>query len=137
MKFVKITVDGHEYTLVQNSDGIWTVTNRAPLTAGDYVMTVTVTAENGREIVIDTTDEELLRAVTLLVRNGDTDAGVRMLDYYPEVIKKIYEFQALMYAEGFEVDFAKSDIDMVANEAWLQTMGHNSLISCSRYKFLR
>lgn len=128
MKFVRITVDGVTYNLIKSHDGTWMVTNRAPLSAGDYIMTVTVTTEAGQEFVIDTTDEELLKAVTLLVINGNSEGGRRMLDYYPEVIKRILEFQALMFTEGFEVDFAKSDIELVINDAWLLTMGESRIV---------
>lgn len=128
MKFVRITVDGVTYNLVKSHDGTWMATNRAPLSAGDYIMTVTVTTEAGQEFVIDTTDEELLKAVTLLVINGNSEGGRRMLDYYPEVIKRILEFQALMFTEGFEVDFAKSDIELVINDAWLLTMGESRIV---------
>ena len=128
MKFVKITVDGVTYNLTKSNDGSWIVTNRAPLSAGDYIMTLTITTENGQEIVIDTTDEELLKAVTLLVINGNSEGGRRMLNYSPEVIKRISEFQALMFAEGFEIDFAKSDIELVINDAWLLTMGESRVV---------
>lgn len=127
MKFVKVTVDGKTYTLVQNEDGNWVVTNRAPFSSGEYVLTITLTTETGQEIVLDTTDEELLRAVTLLVVDGATEAGVRMLDYYPQVIKIIADFKALMLAEGFEVDFLKTDVNMVVNEAYLLTMGESRI----------
>jgi hypothetical protein len=123
MKFVKITVDGVVYNLMQLEDGTWVVTNRAPLSAGEYVMTITVVTEAGQEITIDTTDEELLKAVTLLVENGSTESGRRMLDYYPWVIKIILEFQAIIFSEGFEIDFLKSDVRMAVNDAWLLTMG--------------
>lgn len=128
MKYVRITVDGVTYNLVEISEGNWVVTARAPLSAGDYVMTVTMTTENGREITLDTTDEELLKAVTLLVRDGTTEGGVRMLDYYPEVIKVISEFKALMLSEGFEVDFLKTDVNLLVNEAYLRTMGESRII---------
>lgn len=127
MKFVKITVDGVTYTLTESGNGIWTVTNRAPLSEGDYLVTVTLTTEQGRDIVIDSTDESLLRALTLLVRDGTTESGSRMLNYYPQVIKQILEFQALMYAEGFEIDFLKSDIQLIANNAYLNTMDESRI----------
>ena len=127
MKYVRITVDGKTYTLVQKDDGSWVVTNRAPLLAGSYVMTVTLTTQNGQDIVVDTTDEELLKAVTLLVIDGKTEAGVRMLDYYPQVIKIIAEFKALTLTEGFEIDFLKSDVNLSVNEAWLLTMGESRI----------
>ncbi len=128
MKYVKITVDGVEYNLTQTLDGSWVVTNKAPRSAGDYVMTVTFVTPNGQEIVLDTNDEELLKAVTLLVRDGDTESGNRMYDYYPEVIKKIIEFQAIPYTEGFEVDFLKGDFTVVVNNAWLMTMDESRII---------
>lgn len=127
MKFVRITVDGVVYTLTESGNGIWTVTNRAPLSEGDYLVTVTLTTEQGRDIVIDSTDEDLLRALTLLVRDGTTESGNRMLNYYPQVIKQILEFQALMYAEGFEIDFLKSDMQLVANNAYLTTMDESRI----------
>ena len=123
MQFVKVTVDGRTYTLVKQSDGTWVVTNQAPRTAGEYLMTVTIVTENGQEIELDTEDEELRKAVTLLVTEGDTESGNRMLDYYPQAIKQILEFQALTNAEGYEVDFLKSDIQLLGADAWLTTMG--------------
>ena len=128
MKYVRIAVDGKIYNLVETADGSWTVTNKAPLAAGDYVMAVTLTTESGQEITLDTTDEELLKAVTLLVRDGVTEGGIRMLDYYPEVIKRILEFQSLMLTEGFEIDFLKTDVNTIVNEAWLLTMSESRII---------
>lgn len=127
MQFVRITVDGVDYNLVKTAKDDWMVTAEAPRSAGDYVMTVTLTTETGREIVVDTTDEELAKAVTLLVRNGTTESGIRMLDYYPDVIKRIVEFKALMYSEGFEIDFIKSDINLTLNDAYLSTMSESRI----------
>ena len=127
MKFVKITVDGVTYNLVKTANDNWVVTAEAPRSAGEYIMTITLTTESGREIVVDTTDEELAKAVTLLVQNGTTESGIRMLDYYPEVIKKIVEFKALMYSEGFEIDFIKSDIALALNDAYLSTMSESRI----------
>lgn len=122
MKYVQVTVDGKTYNLVKSADGDWKVTNRAPLLVGDYLVTVTITTEQGQEITLDTTDEELLKALILLVREGTTESGNRMLNYYPWVVKCITEFQALIMAEGFEIDFGKSDIDLIVNNAYLTTM---------------
>lgn len=127
MQFVRITVDGVDYNLVKTAKDDWVVTAEAPRSAGDYVMTVTLTTESGQEIVVDTTDEELAKAVTLLVRNGTTESGIRMLDYYPDVIKRIVEFKALMYSEGFEIDFIKSDINLTLNDAYLSTMNESRI----------
>lgn len=125
MKFVKVTVDGVTYNLTQSVNGEWLVTNRAPRVPGEYFLTVTLTTEAGREIVIDTTDEDLADALLLLVQAKYTQHGQRMLNYYPEVIKNIEEFRALMMTEGFEIDFLHSELEFILNEAYLLTMSES------------
>lgn len=123
MRYVQITVDGVIYTLRENTKGEWTVTNKAPYLAGEYPIQVTVTTEAGQKVIIDVDDPELLHALTLIVTEGTTIAGERMINYYPEVIRKILEFQAIIVSEGFEVDFLKNNIELMVNEAYLSTMG--------------
>lgn len=123
MKYVEITVDGITYILREQGNGQWVVTNRAPYSSGEYLIKVTVTTEAGQVVDIDVDDPELLRALTLIVQEGTTISGERMLNYYPQVIRQIIEFQALMKAEGFEIDFLHSDIELLVNEAYLTTMG--------------
>lgn len=125
MKSVQITVDGVTYTLRQNARGEWVVTNRAPYIAGEYPITVTVTTEAGQIVDVDTDDPELLKALILIVNEGTTASGERMWSYWPEVIRKILEFQAIAKSEGFEVDFLKNDIELSVNEAYLTTMGED------------
>ena len=127
MKYVRITVDGITYNLVKMEDGTWVITTRAPQSAGDYLITVTLTTEAGQEIVVDTDDEDLLQALTLLVREGDTVSGDRMRKYYPKVISDIQEFKAIVRAEGFEVDFLKSELSIVVDDAYLTTMSEERI----------
>ena len=125
MKYVQIIVDGVTYTLQQNNRGEWSVTNRAPYLAGEYPITVMGTTEAGRQITLEVDDPELLRALLLIVTEGNTISGERMLNYWPRVIQEILEFQAIANAEGFEIDFASSDINVMVNEAYLTTMGED------------
>ena len=127
MKCVKITVDGVVYTLREKANGEWTVTNKAPYVAGEYLIEITVTTEAGRDVVIDVDDPELLRSLLLIVKEGTTISGERMKDYWPEVISRILEYQALVKAEGFEIDFLKNDIELLVNEAYLSTMGEERI----------
>lgn len=127
MKYVQITVDGVLYTLRENLNGEWTVTNRAPYIAGEYPVAVTVTTEAGQIVEISVDDPELVHALTLIVTEGSTVSGERMLKYYPYVVQKILEFQAIIKAEGFEVDFLKNDIQLCVNEAYLTTMSETRI----------
>ena len=125
MKYVHITVDGVTYTLQQNQNGEWTITNRAPYVAGEYPITVSATTKLGQQITIDVDDPELLQALLLIVRDGSTVSGERMLNYYPQVIQQILEFKALTKVEGFEIDELKSAINVSVNEAYLTTMSES------------
>ena len=51
----------------------------------------------------------------------------RMLDYYPEVIKAIEEFQAIINSEYPEFDSLDKSSMNTINDAWLLTMGEERL----------
>lgn len=123
MRSVQITVDGVLYTLREKQNGEWAVTNRAPYVAGEYPVEVIVTTEAGQIVVVNVDDPELIHALLLIVTEGTTVSGERMKNYYPEAIRRILDFQAIIAAEGFEVDFLKNDIELSVNDAYLSTMG--------------
>lgn len=127
MRYVRIVVDGITYTLQQNANGEWTVTNKAPYVSGEYQIAVLATTEQGQELQLEVDDPELYRALTLIVTEGDTVSGKRMIDYYPEAIQRILEFQALINSEGYEVDFLKSGVSICVNEAYLTTMSEERI----------
>lgn len=128
MRYVQIIVDGVTYTLRQQANGEWTVTNKAPYVKGEYPIAVLATTEAGQVVEIDVADDSLLQqALILIVNEGATISGERMLNYYPEVIQKLVEFQALMKTEGFEVDFIRNDIELIVNEAYLLTMSERRI----------
>ena len=128
MRYVQIVVDGITYTLQQNASGAWTITNKAPGVGGEYQITVLATTESGQTVQLNTDDPELYRALILIVKDGDTVSGERMREYYPPVIQRILEFQALIRTEGFEVDFLTSDISLCVNEAYLVTMSEERIV---------
>jgi uncharacterized protein YmfQ (DUF2313 family) len=50
-----------------------------------------------------------------------------MLSYYPDVIKQISEFQALIGAEGVEIDELTNEVTVLVDEAYLTTMGEDRI----------
>ncbi len=129
MRYVHITVDGVTYTLQEQANGSWTVTNKAPYVSGEYPVEVTVTTESGQVYTIDVDDPELAEALILTVTEGVTVSGERMLNYYPKAVQQILEFQSIIKSEGFEIDFLKSDVQLLVNEAYLTTMGEERVAS--------
>lgn len=47
----------------------------------------------------------------------------RMINYYPDVLKSILEYQAIMYTEGAEIDLLKERTEQLVNDAYMETMG--------------
>lgn len=129
MRYVQITVDGVTYTLQEQANGSWMVTNKAPYVGGEYPIEVIVTTESGGVFTVDVDDPELAEALILIVTEGISTSGERMLNYYPKVVQQILEFQAIIKSEGFEVDFLKSDVQLLVNEAYLTTMGEERVAS--------
>ena len=127
MKYVKLTVNGVTYNLIQTVNDVWTITNRAPMTSGEYLMTVTVTTDSGQEIELSADDPELAAALTLIVKEGSTVIGSQMLEYYPPVLQMLRELQAVVKIEGFELDFLNSELTFVLNDAYLLTMGEDRI----------
>lgn len=127
MKFVTVTVNGQTKTMTQNSDGSWVVTNTAPTIPGAYPVELTLTTDSGNNVTITSDDPNLAKSLLLIVNGGNTVYGQQMLDYYPEIIKVIVEFQALMWTEGFEFDVLHSEFDLKFNDAYLHLMNEERI----------
>lgn len=56
------------------------------------------------------------------------DAKERMLNYYPDVIKAILEFQAIADSDGIELNTLREKYNDVLNDAYLTTMGEARII---------
>lgn len=122
MRYAQLTVNDVTYTLREQSNGSWLVTNKSLNFGIEYPIEVIVTTENGQEIKINVDDPMLAEAMTLIATDGITISGQRMFNYYPLVVQQILEFEAVIKSEGFEIDFLKNDVQLLVNEAYLTTM---------------
>ena len=52
----------------------------------------------------------------------------RMLNYYPWVIRSIYEFQAIVSSEAPEFEELHTEVRDIIDDAWLTTMGIDRII---------
>ena len=58
----------------------------------------------------------------------DSIYGQRMIDYYPQVISKILEFQAIINAEYPEIQAIHDGCERVVNDAYLLTMTEDRIL---------
>lgn len=124
MTSVQIIVNNVIYTLEKQVNGEWTITNNEPYIENKYPIEVIVTTGDAQ-----ITDVELAKTLALIISGGITPSGERMLNYYPQIVQRILEFQAITNSEGFEVEFLKNNIKVLVNEAYLTTMTEERIAS--------
>ena len=127
MQNLQITIDGVDYPLQLTDGGEFTTTNTASWIPGEYPITVSGETNLGKKVILGAESQEVLDALKLIIVEPPTESGKRMIDYYPYVIKRILDFQALINAEGYEIDDLKGIIIAILDEAYLTTMGEERI----------
>lgn len=130
--FVKITVQDTDYYLLKQPDDKWLFTYHTPDDLNLNPTVVTFVTSNGK-VIVQTSDELLARTIAYFVSTkidttrglprGQTSMGKRMFKYYPYVIQELLEFQAMIQSLGFEIDFLRSEMYVMLDDAFLETMG--------------
>lgn len=126
--YVSVLYNGTKYYLIRQPNAQWLFTSRQPTLNGNPPVEITVTNENGEIGIIGTNDEMLIYAINVLVRESQSQRGIMMINYYPEVIKCLLEFQLLIQSTGFEIDFLKCEMNLTLDDAFLTTMGLDRII---------
>lgn len=132
MNYVKVTVNSQDYYLLKQENGTWLFTLRKPNLNGESPTVIPVTID-GDNFTIETNDEKLIYAISNLIQYSQSTYGMRMLSYYPEVIKTLLEFQALTSASGFEIDFLRSELKLSIDDYFLTTMGEERIVEWERF----
>lgn len=103
MLYIKATVDGQTYYLQQQENGNWLKLLTAPSLPGSYDITITAVTDNGNIVTIDASDP-VFKEILRLVVTGKSVAGDRMMKYLPEYWHVSPEMQAILEADGLEID---------------------------------
>lgn len=129
--YVKVTIENKDYYLIRQPYDEWLYTYRTPPLNEINPEVITVTTDDGK-VTIETSDERLAQSIGTLISASQTPTGSRMLEYYPQAISELLEFQALIHTLGFEIDFLNVELYMVLNDAYLIAMGEERLIQWER-----
>lgn len=127
MIYVQVTVNDKTHYLLKQPNGTWLFTHRSPVLNGVGASVIEITNEN-TNMVINTNDEVLLSTIRNLMLHNQSARGNMMLNYYPQVIKVLLEYQVLIQATGFEIDFFKSEFNLALNDTYLHTMGEERIV---------
>lgn len=132
MTYISISNQGKTYYLMEQPDLRWYFTDKISSLTDDTVVSIEFTAIDGVIVDINTDNQYIIDVLTNFIRTDQPYHGYEMLNYYPEVIKIIKEYQALVNAMGFEIDFLKCNFNLSFNDAFLTTMGEERVIQWER-----
>ena len=128
MAYITILDEGKQYYLMEQPDDTWYFTDELPPFGDEVAFYIEFTTEDGKIATINTDNQFIIDVLSNFVSTGHSYHGYRMYNYYPEVIKVLKEYQALINALGFEIDFLKCRFTCAFNDAFLMTMGEDRII---------
>lgn len=115
--YIKYTVDGSTYSLINNGDGTWSKESNAPEVSGNYSLLFEI-SENGIITFIDGSDS---RYDTYLQVIESTERKVFLIKCLPDFLQDITEFQNLFATEDLALDNLYSDVEKVKNNMFITT----------------
>lgn len=128
--YIKYTIDGKTYDLIDKGDGTWSRETTAPSAIGRYDISIEV-SENGVITYIDSSDIRYELYLEVLI---STERLVYLQNLVPEYIAAISEFNTVYNIENIELDKLYASIEKIKADAFIST-GSNDAIS-RREKFI-
>lgn len=117
MDYVKYTVDG-QTSYLKNVNGVWQKTLDAPDTPGIYALGLEITS-NGITTYLDSSDSRYNLMLNVL---GENEGNINLLDYLPEQLADIKEFEIIMNIESHYFNRIYREINKTLDNSFLDTM---------------
>jgi hypothetical protein len=117
MDYIKYTVDGNTVYL-ENINGVWQQSLNAPEEPGIYSLGLEVNG-NGVTNYIDSSDSRYNLMLNVL---GEYDKYINLLEYLPQSMADIKEFQVIMDIESDYFNRFYGDINKTLDNNFLDTM---------------
>lgn len=115
--YIKYTVDGAKYQLINNGDGTWGRSLDAPSVAGRYDLMLEI-GQNGIRTYIDSSDS---RYSFYLMVITEVERETNLMEYLPEIYHDILEFNVIFDTENIELDQLHSEVDKIMLDAFIRT----------------
>lgn len=129
--YIKYTIDGKTYNLIDNGDGTWSKETNAPEVAGNYSLKFEI-SENGIVSYVDSSDS---RYVIFLQVIEDIERKVFLINYLPDFLQDILEFNVIYDIEDLLLDKLYSNVEKVKNDMFIKSASNDSITRLE--KFLR
>lgn len=115
--YIKYTVDGETYELINNNDGTWSRSVNAPSVVGLYNLLLEI-GQGDSIVFIDGSDSRYnfyLQVIEEIERN------VNLIRYLPPILQDVLEFNVIFDAENIELDYFYDSIKRIGLDAFIRT----------------
>jgi len=121
--YIKYTIDGVTYSLVNNGDETWLRDGASPRVAGNYLLTLVI-GENGAETTIDSSNSLYETYLNIIV---ETEKYTSLKDYVPEFITKTVQFADIFNIENEELDDLYVEIEKIKSNTFISSSSTDSV----------
>lgn len=115
--YIKYTVNGESYNLIDNGDGTWSKYLDAPNVAGNYNLILEV-SEDGIVTIIDSSDPRYKFYLDVI---ETTEERVHLQDYVPEFLTDILELNLIYEIENKELDEVYANNEKLKGDMFIRT----------------
>lgn len=121
--YIKYTVDGKTYELIDNGDGTWSRELEAPLVAGRYDLLLEI-SQNGLVTYIDSSDPRYEFYLDVI---ASAERVTYLENFVPDFIAKIREFEILYSTENIEFDKLRAIIEKIKSDVFIVTASSDAI----------
>ncbi|MDF2844930.1 MAG: hypothetical protein K0R00_3356 [Herbinix sp.] len=129
INYIKYTLDGKSYSLIDNGDGTWSKETNAPNVAGNYSLIFEI-SEDGVVSYVDSTD---IRYMVYLTVIENIERKVSLKDYIPEFLQDILEFSVIYDIEDPIMDKLYSNLEKVRNDMFITSASNDAISRLEKF----
>ncbi|HYK74229.1 MAG TPA: hypothetical protein VEV44_14130 [Pseudoneobacillus sp.] len=115
--YIKYTIDGNTYELINNGDGTWSRNVNAPVVAGHYNLLLEI-GQGGIKTYIDSTDPRYSFYLDVI---GEIERKFDLIKGFPEYLQNSLVFKDLFNAEDMELDLLFNEIKNTSLDIFIRT----------------
>ncbi len=121
--YIKYTIDGRTYELINNGDGTWSRTLNAPDIAGRYDLLL----EIGQDGIVTYIDSKDPRYTFYLDVIKEIERRTDLIKYLPDTLQDIEEFKAITDTENLELDILYDEINKINLDIFIRTASNEKI----------
>ncbi len=127
--YIRYTLAGITYQLIDNGDGTWSKETGDPQAAGNYSLTFEV-SENGLVSKIDSTDSRYETYLQIIEKLEQT---VNLVRDIPDFLQDIMEFNVICNIENPLLDKLHFDTEKIKNDMFITSASNDSIIRLEKF----